>query len=106
MADRIEQLRRMLDSDPEDAFCLYALGMEYAGRDEHQAAAAHLEQSLASDPNQPYACFQLARALSQLQQSEQAASAIDRGLEVAQSQGDEKAYAELAELRRTLRLDG
>ncbi len=105
MADRIEQLRRMLDSDPEDAFCLYALGMEYAGQGEHQAAAAHLEQSLGSDPDQPYACFQLARSLAQLRRSADAASAIDRGLEIAQAQGDEKAFGELAELKVSLRLD-
>jgi uncharacterized protein HemY len=96
----------MLDADPEDAFCLYALGMEYAGRDEHQAAAAHLEQSLVSDPDQPYACFQLARSLAQLRKQPEAAAAIDRGLEIAESQGDDKAYSELAELRVTLRLDG
>ena len=61
MADRIEQLRRLLESDPNDAFCLYALGMEYVTQNQPGMAASHLELSLRSDADQPYAHFHLAR---------------------------------------------
>jgi uncharacterized protein HemY len=105
MSDRIEQLRRLLDTDPTDAFCLYALGMEYSRRGEYEAAAAHLEQSLATEPEQPYACFQLARALASLRRPAEAATAIEAGIGIAVGQGDEHAAAELNELKSDLRLD-
>ncbi|MDP6479340.1 MAG: tetratricopeptide repeat protein [Phycisphaerales bacterium] len=101
MTDRLEQLHRLLATDPNDAFCLYAMGMEYARRGEHEAAAAHLQQSLASEPDQPYAHFHRARSLAHLRQFKEADAAVDAGLDVAQSQGDEKAAEELAELRST-----
>jgi tetratricopeptide (TPR) repeat protein len=101
MTDRIEQLHRLLATDPSDAFCLYAMGMEYARRGEHQAAAAHLQQSLASEPDQPYAHFHRARSLAHLNQFKEADEAVEAGLDIAASQGDEKAAGELAELRAT-----
>jgi tetratricopeptide (TPR) repeat protein len=106
MSDRLEQLRRLLDTDPTDAFCLYAIGMEYASLGEHEAAVAHLQQSLMADPQQPYACFQLARALAGLRRPAEAATAIEEGIEIAAGQGDEHAAAELHELKSELRLNG
>ncbi|MDP6986665.1 MAG: tetratricopeptide repeat protein [Phycisphaerales bacterium] len=101
MTDRLEQLHRLLAADPGDAFCLYAMGMEYARRGEHEAAAAHLQQSLATEPDQPYAHFHRARSLAHLRQFKEADEAIDAGLDIAQSQGDDKAAEELGELRST-----
>ncbi|MDP7573532.1 MAG: tetratricopeptide repeat protein [Phycisphaerales bacterium] len=101
MTDRLEQLHRLLATDPSDAFCLYAMGMEYARRGEHEAAAAHLQQALASEPDQPYAHFHRARSRAHLRQFKEADAAVDAGLDVAQSQGDEKAAEELAELQAT-----
>jgi len=100
--DRLEQLRRMLESDPTDAFCLYAIGMEYAGRNEHEAAAAHMEQSLATDPDQPYAHFHLARSLMAMGLMSEAAGAIDAGIDKATTLGDHKAADELHDLQGLL----
>ena len=75
------------------------MGMEYARRGSHQAAAAHLEQSLSVEPDQPYAHFHRARSLAHLNQFKEANEAIEAGLDIATNQGDEKAAAELAELR-------
>ena len=102
MADRIEQLRRMLEQDPADAFCLYALGMEYAAQQQPGPAVAHLEQSLQSDPDQPYAHFHMARCLAGMGEQARAVAAVDAGLEVASATGDTSAAAELAALRDEL----
>ncbi|MDP7069921.1 MAG: tetratricopeptide repeat protein [Phycisphaerales bacterium] len=104
--DRLEQLQRMLAGDPTDAFCHYAIGMEYAGRGEHEAAAAHLDQSLATDPDQPYAHFHRARSLMSMGLIEEAAAAIDSGIETAESLGERKAADELADLRELLHRRG
>ncbi|MCP4759648.1 MAG: tetratricopeptide repeat protein [Planctomycetes bacterium] len=100
--DRLEQLRQMLEGDPTDAFCLYALGMEYASRSEHEAAAAHLEQSLATDPDQPYAHFHRARSLMAMGLINEAAVAIETGIDAATTLGDHKAADELADLQGLL----
>jgi len=102
MSDRLEQLRRMLESDPSDPFCLYAMGMEHIRLGEDTAAAAHLEQSLASDPAQPYAHFHRARCLARLGRSADALAAVEMGLEEAQAAGDHKAADELAGLQAEL----
>jgi len=102
VADRIEQLRRMLYSEPEDAFCLYALGQEYARRGEFEAAQAHLARSLESDPDQPYAYFHRAKCLQQLGRPGEVQQAIAEGLETAQRTGDAHAADELTELHRMM----
>jgi uncharacterized protein HemY len=102
MADRIEQLRRLLESDPNDAFCLYALGMEYVTQNQPNTAASHLELSLRSDADQPYAHFHLARCHASMGETAKAIDAINQGLETAQRTGDADAARELAELREGL----
>lgn len=102
MTDRLETLRRMLESEPNDAFCLYALGMEHVSRGDMQAGEAHLALSLASDPDQPYAHFHRARCLAALGRSSDARIAVDEGLTVAESTGDAQALSELASLRTEL----
>jgi len=99
MADRIERLRRMLESEPGDAFCLYALGMEYAAAHEPMRAIAHLEQSLRSEPDQPYAHFHIARCHAATGDRPAAAAAIDAGLEAATRTHDDGAAQELRALR-------
>ena len=101
MTDRIEQLHRMLAADPDDAFCLYALGMEYVARDEPTRGVAHLEQSLRTDPDQPYAHFHLARCHARMGEQAKADEAVTLGLEAAQRTGDSNAANELAELRES-----
>lgn len=102
MTDRIEQLRRMLESEPGDAFCLYALGMEYAQAHAPTRAIAHLEQSLRSEPDQPYAHFHIARCLAATGDRPGAAAAINEGLEAATRTQDDAAAQELRALQDDL----
>lgn len=102
MTDRIEQLRRMLDREPNDAFCLYALGQEYARTGQLEAAQAHLGHSLEADPDQPYAHYHRARCLMQLGRMEESRQAIDDGLALSERLGDEQAAGELVQLRESV----
>ncbi len=102
MSDRIERLQRMLASDPNDPFCLYALGMEFSATNAYESAAAHLEASLKFDPNQPYAHFHRARALAAMGRSQDAAAAVEAGRQCAEEIGDHHAAEELAALAQTL----
>lgn len=63
MADRIEQLRRLLEAEPGDAFCLYSLGQEYARRGDHATAVSHYDLALQSDPDYCYAYYHKAKSL-------------------------------------------
>ncbi|MCH2141831.1 MAG: tetratricopeptide repeat protein [Phycisphaerales bacterium] len=105
MADRIEQLRRMLDTEPNDAFCLYALGQEYAREGQFEAAQAHLGQSIEADPDQPYAHYHRAKCLMQLGRIDESRQVIDEGLALSERLGDMQAAGELAELRQTAQHD-
>jgi predicted Zn-dependent protease len=102
MTDRIERLRRMLESDPGDAFCLYALGMEYSAAKEPSRAIAHLEASLRSEPDQPYAHYHIARCLVATGDRQGAAAAVTAGLEAATRANDVNATQELQALQEEL----
>jgi len=94
----IEQIQRLLTSEPDDSFLLYALAQELANTDHHAEAVAQYDLCLAGDPLSCYAYFHKARSLSALGQDDQAADTIRKGLEAAKQVGDAKALDELTHL--------
>ena len=49
--DRLQSLLKMLEAEPDDAFCLYGVAQEYAGRDDHaQAESFYLKAIAAAAP--------------------------------------------------------
>ena len=46
MTDRMSQLRNMLESEPDDAFCLYGIAMEYAKAGQTDRAIAHFDRTI------------------------------------------------------------
>jgi tetratricopeptide (TPR) repeat protein len=86
----------MLESEPDDAFCMYGLAMEHARLGRLQEAVAWFDQTLSVDPENCYAYFHKARCQEQAGDVEAAAATLQEGLERAQSQGDAKAAGEIA----------
>jgi Flp pilus assembly protein TadD len=84
---RIEALRRMLDSRPDDPRAYFGLALEYerAGRWEDVAASLERYLVLATDEGNAYG--RLGNALRQLGRDDEARGAYQRGIEVAMRHG-------------------
>jgi tetratricopeptide (TPR) repeat protein len=97
-SDRLERLLALLESDPEDAFCLYGIAQEHANRGDHDAAVGWYERAATADPNDGYIHYHRARSLEALDRRDDAITAVRAGLEAAARGGDAHARAELSAL--------
>jgi tetratricopeptide (TPR) repeat protein len=97
-SDRLERLLALLETDPEDAFCLYGIAQEHANRGDHDAAVGWYERAAAADPNDGYIHYHRARSLEALDRRDDAITAVRAGLEAAARGGDAHARAELSAL--------
>ncbi len=97
-SDRLERLLALLESDPEDAFCLYGIAQEHASRGDHNAAIGWYERAAAADPTDGYIHYHRARSLEALDRREDAITAARAGLDAAARGGDAHARAELSAL--------
>ncbi len=97
-SDRLTRLLALLESDPEDAFCLYGIAQEHAGRGDHEAAIGWYERAATADPNDGYIHFHRARSLEALDRRTDAVAAVRAGLDAADRGGDAHARAELSAL--------
>ena len=94
----------LLDADPEDAFCLYGIAQEHAGRGEHETAIGWYERAAAADPDDGYIHYHCARSLEAVDRRAEAIAAVRSGLAAADRGGDPHARAELSAL--LVELDG
>jgi Flp pilus assembly protein TadD len=94
--DRMAALRRMLEHEPDDAFCLYGIAQEHMKRGEPREAVAYFDRAAAADPDHAYAHFHKAKALDGLGDRDGAMAALRAGLAVARRTGDAKAQSEIA----------
>ena len=95
MVDRLSQLQTMLERDPTDAFCSYALALEFAKRGEAERAVHWFDRTMELDPHQCYAWFHKARTLADAGQSVAAVETLQAGLVQARRCGDVKAASEI-----------
>jgi len=97
-SDRIAQLERLLEVDPDDAFCLYGLAMEHAKAGAHDEAVRWFDRVLEVEPTHAYACYHRARTLEEAGRTDEAVASCRDGLERARRGGDAKAVGELEAL--------
>lgn len=93
--DRISRLRRLLETDPDDAFTRYALALEHAGLGELEEARALLEDLLQRDPDYIASYHQLGILYERLGEAERARAAYRGGIAAAQRTGDHHAASEM-----------
>ena len=92
---RMDQLRKMLDAEPDDAFLLYAMGQELHSAGDAESAEAHFAKCIEADPDHSYAYFHRAVMLDALGRRDDAIDVAREGEKAAQRVGDNKARAEL-----------
>lgn len=91
----IEQLKKLLEAEPDDTFLLYALAQEQAKTGNIEGAIATYDRVIALDPGHAYAWFHKARAQEDGGSPDQAADSLRAGLRAAQATGDAKAAGEI-----------
>lgn len=95
MADRIEQLKKILAAEPGDVFCMYGLAIEHAKRGEADLAVEWFDRTIATDPNYCYAYFHKAKAQHDAGDAASAAATLRVGLNQARACRDLKAAGEI-----------
>lgn len=94
--DRLTQLLSILESEPNDAFCLYGVAQEYVRRGESLVAVAWFDRCLAADPGHCYAYYHKAKALEDAGREADAVATLRLGLAQAKAARDGQAISEIA----------
>jgi Tfp pilus assembly protein PilF len=94
---RLEQLKKMLETEPNDSFLNYALALEYAKANNLNKAIQLIEEIIARDKNYLGAYYELGKYYELSGQPEMAIDIYKRGISVALEQKNRKAQLELNE---------
>jgi Tfp pilus assembly protein PilF len=93
--NRVDILRAMVASNPNDSFARYGLAMEYVKSAQLQLAVDEFNQLLTLNPKYPAAYFHGGQALEKLGQIDEARTLYQRGIEVCKTTGDLHTASEL-----------
>lgn len=102
---RVEQLQKMLQLAPKDAFLAYALGLEYQKLNKHAAACSFFDKALETDSQYLAAYYQKAISLYAHELVKEAIECLEIGLGAAKALGDTKAQAEMNNFKMNLLLE-
>lgn len=97
-AERLEQLRGMLEDEPGDLFLRYAIALELKREGDMEQAIVELEAILTDDPKHIASYYQLALLFADVGRTADAAATCKAGAMESLVTGDRKARAELLEL--------
>ncbi len=95
MPTRLEQLQKMLEREPNDAFLLYGLAMEHKKAGANGLALEFLEKVVQVNPGHGYALFQRGQILESTGDIAGARKAYEDGILAATKSGDAHARGEL-----------
>lgn len=93
--ERVEQLKAILTQDETNTLARYALGMEYSGAGETDAAVSEFEQLVSHNPDYANAYFMAAQALANAERRDEAKQWLQRGIACAQRTGNRHAGSEM-----------
>ena len=102
MTSIVDNLEKLLSDGQDNALLRYSLGNAYLEIDA-AIATQHLEQALSFDPNYSAAWKLLGKARTQDGNQVGAIDAYERGLEVAEKNGDVQAMKEMRVFLKRLR---
>ena len=92
----VEQLEKLLASDPRDPFVLYALAQEHAKGGDITRSVEYFDRCLAADPAYCYAYFHKARVLHEAGRTPEAVGTLREGAAAAKKAGDAHALSEIS----------
>jgi tetratricopeptide (TPR) repeat protein len=92
---RIAALKEILTANPDDAFARYALGLEYSGAGDADAALTEFQLLLASHPDYTNGYFMAAQTLARAERNDEARAMLQQGIESAHRTRNQHALAEM-----------
>ena len=95
MGSRIDAFRAMLERGQDSALLRFSLGNEYLAAGEPGIAAEHLAEAVRLDPDYSAAWKLLGRALADDGRSTDAIQAYEKGIAIAERNGDHQAAKEM-----------
>lgn len=98
----IDDLRKLINDSPEDAFLHYALAQELAKADRPEEALAAYDRVITIDPHYHYAYFHKAKVLEDQDRIGDAVAVLKTGLKIAQDDQEPKAASEIQVFLDTL----
>jgi len=93
--NRVAALKEILEANPGDTFARYALGMEYSGAGETNAALAEFQRLLAANPDYTNAYFMSAQVLARAERSDEAKAMLHQGIDCARRTRNQHAQSEM-----------
>ena len=100
--DRLEKLRELAASEPDDALARFLLGREASGQGLHEEARAAFAAAVEIDPHYTAAYRHWGNALEALARYDEAAVVYARGTRVAERSGDLQAGKEMGAFLKRL----
>ena len=97
MDSRLEQLKKMLETEPTDSFLNYALALEYAKINDLEKAILLIEEIITRDENYLGAYYQLGHYYELTMNPEKAINTYKKGIAIAVLQKNRKTQMELKE---------
>lgn len=95
MTERIEKLKKFLESSPNDCFLHHALALEYIKAGQEDMAKSHFEHNMTKDPTYVATYYHLGKLMERSGLQQQAIDVYATGMQVAKTAKDMHAYAEL-----------
>ncbi len=100
----IANLEKVLAAGRDDALLRFSLGNEYLKLNDVNTAVLHLRQAVCHDPAYSAAWKLLGRALADCGRLQEALTAYQRGIEVAEKKGDKQAAREMQVFARRIEI--
>lgn len=91
----IETFKNLLDKGNDNTLLRYSLGNEYFKLADFDLAIVHLEKAIELNPSYSAAWKLYAKALSENKQTTEAIAAYEKGISIAEENGDKQAVKEM-----------
>ena len=96
---RVDQIKRLLESEPDDVSLNFSLAMEYQSAGQTEEALRQFDRTLELDANYLAAYVRKGKLLLAEHRFEEARSTYDRGIEVARAANDQHMVSNITEMR-------
>ncbi len=97
MANRVDEIKKMLKTDPNDSFLTYALALEYEKAENPKEAIRILEELNSQTPDYIGSYYKLGQLYESHDKFDKAIVVYTNGIKLADEKNDSKAKGELEE---------